>query len=162
MELDELKAGWNVFSDRLRQQEILNKRIIREMIRNRTHSAYASQIRYEWIGLAILLVIMAAVVPFMWTQSPKLTTGSFIWLESVFMISLVVQFYSISLLVIIALIGFFILQKGILIQNVWRWVLFISSLLLTIPIYIFICRRNFQRISTIEQGLEELKEFEEE
>ena len=40
MELEELKAGWNVLNERLAQNEILNKRIIKEMIINRTQSAY--------------------------------------------------------------------------------------------------------------------------
>lgn len=39
MELEELKAGWNVLNDRLAQNEILNKRIIKEMIINRTQPA---------------------------------------------------------------------------------------------------------------------------
>ena len=32
MELEELKAGWNVLNERLAQNEILNKRIIKDMI----------------------------------------------------------------------------------------------------------------------------------
>ena len=38
MELEELKAGWNVLNERLAQNEILNKRIIKDMIVTRTNS----------------------------------------------------------------------------------------------------------------------------
>lgn len=34
MNFDEMKAGWNVLNERLAQSEIINKRIIKEMITN--------------------------------------------------------------------------------------------------------------------------------
>lgn len=38
MELEELKAGWSILNEQLAKSEMLNKRIIKEMITNRTQS----------------------------------------------------------------------------------------------------------------------------
>ena len=40
MNLDEMKNSWNVLNERLEQNEILNKRIIEEMVASKTKSAY--------------------------------------------------------------------------------------------------------------------------
>lgn len=45
--MEELKAGWQVLNERLEQQEILNKRIIKEMVANRTQSAYNRLLRWD-------------------------------------------------------------------------------------------------------------------
>lgn len=45
--MEELKAGWQVLNERLEQQEILNKRIIKEMVANRTRSAYNRLLRWD-------------------------------------------------------------------------------------------------------------------
>ena len=39
MNLDEMKNSWNVLNERLEQNEILNKRIIEEMVASKTKSA---------------------------------------------------------------------------------------------------------------------------
>ena len=62
MELEELKAGWNVLNERLAQNEILNKRIIKEMIINRTQSAYERLFRFDLFGL-ILAFVMCVLFP---------------------------------------------------------------------------------------------------
>lgn len=51
--MDEMKTSWNVLNQKLEQSEILNKRLIREMIASRTQTAYARLWRYNLRTLAI-------------------------------------------------------------------------------------------------------------
>lgn len=67
MELEELQAGWNVLNKRLAQNEILNKRIIKEMIRSRVLNAYQRLLRKNIVGYtvyfaALLLTALAHTV----------------------------------------------------------------------------------------------------
>jgi Ca2+/Na+ antiporter len=64
METDELKAGWSVLSERLEKNEILNKRIIKEMISKRTRSAYNRLLGYNVFGLVILFGVILWVFLF--------------------------------------------------------------------------------------------------
>lgn len=91
MELEELKAGWNVLNERLAQNEILNKRIIKEMITTRTQSAYERLFRFDLFGI-ILLITIAILLPFL---DVVLRAGtkpvSFVLLEGILIIGLVTQ-----------------------------------------------------------------------
>ena len=40
MELDELKTSWNALDKRLAETEIVNLRVVKEMIQQKTKSAY--------------------------------------------------------------------------------------------------------------------------
>lgn len=53
MEMDEMKTSWNVLNEKLQQNEILNKRLIREMIASRTQTAYGRLWRYNLRTLMI-------------------------------------------------------------------------------------------------------------
>ena len=55
MELEELKAGWSILNEQLAKSEMLNKRIIKEMITNRTQSAYERLFRFDLFGLILVL-----------------------------------------------------------------------------------------------------------
>lgn len=71
MELEELQGGWNVLNERLAQNEILNKRIVKEMIRGRVLNAYQRLLRKNIIGYAIhfvALFITALAHPFFGTS----------------------------------------------------------------------------------------------
>lgn len=57
MELEELKAGWSVLNERLEQNEILNKRIIKEMITKRTVAARDRLVRCCASGIVFLLLV---------------------------------------------------------------------------------------------------------
>ena len=63
MNLDEMKNSWNVLNERLEQNEILNKRIIEEMVASKTKSAYDSIYNQELRGLYILLLVALIVLP---------------------------------------------------------------------------------------------------
>lgn len=62
MELEELKAGWNVLNERLAQNEILNKRIIKEMIVTRTNSALSRLKWMNWGGIVLVFVMFILVL----------------------------------------------------------------------------------------------------
>lgn len=57
MELEELKANWNVLNERLEKSEMLNKRIIKEMITKRTVAARDRLIRCCSGGVLFLLLM---------------------------------------------------------------------------------------------------------
>lgn len=61
MELEELKASWGILNERLRQNEILNKRIVKEMITKRTLAARDRMIKVN-VGGAIFILLMAISV----------------------------------------------------------------------------------------------------
>ena len=63
MNLDEMKNSWNVLNERLEQNEILNKRIIEEMVASKTKAAYDSIYNQELRGLYILLLVALIVLP---------------------------------------------------------------------------------------------------
>lgn len=62
MELEELKAGWNVLNERLAQNEILNKRIIKDMIVTRTNSALSRLKWMNWGGIILVFVMFILVL----------------------------------------------------------------------------------------------------
>ena len=62
MELEELKAGWNVLNERLEQNEILNKRIIKEMITKRTVAARDRLLRCCAGGIIFLLLVGTVIL----------------------------------------------------------------------------------------------------
>jgi hypothetical protein len=55
MELEELKTNWFVLNERLAKNEILNKRIIKEMITKRTRTACNQLMGYYLLGLILVL-----------------------------------------------------------------------------------------------------------
>ncbi|MDR3297391.1 MAG: hypothetical protein LBS94_04055 [Prevotellaceae bacterium] len=58
MELEELKAGWSLLSERLERSEVVNRRIVREMVAKRTQTAYGKIQSWNVLGLAICLGMM--------------------------------------------------------------------------------------------------------
>lgn len=95
MELDELKAGWSVLNERLQQQEILNKRIIQEMIRNRTNSARSSMLRFDIFGCVILFIVLV-ILPFFFKSVPVVTASSAVMLEGIMIFAFLLQLYATS------------------------------------------------------------------
>ena len=194
MELEELKAGWNVLNERLAQNEILNKRIIKEMIINRTQSAYERLFRCDLFGLILAFVMCVLFPVLVVTGKIVMQPLSFAVLEGTIGIGFIIQvFFSAILLrfnmekkricelarltliyklwmkrnfmfasglVVSALIAFLFIEKARLVAN---WEIRLILILLFISIMMFYQIRFYLRnIRTIEKGLEELKEFEEE
>lgn len=194
MELENLKAGWGVLNERIQQNEILNKRIISDMIRNRTQSAQSRLFGYE-VFCVLVMVVLCVGLPFVY-HNTIMTFASFMLLEVLMVVTLIGQLYGFSFMArfdiekknivellrlvlqyklytrrthiygpalgVAALIGFFFLQGDKLFTDSWRWVVLgISSVIAVFFGYIQIRFYN-RNITTIETGLKELKEFEEE
>ena len=58
MELEELKLNWELLNKRLEKNEILNKRIIHEMLQKRTITTYNKLFRAEIFCLSLGLVVI--------------------------------------------------------------------------------------------------------
>lgn len=194
MELEELKAGWGVLNERLEQNEILNKRIIKEMITNRTQSAYERLFRYDLFGLLLVLVMCVLFPVLVVTGKIVMQPLSFAFLEGAIGIGLIMQVFFSSILLrfniekkkicelarltltyklwmkrnftfgsgigLTVLIAFLFLEKARLVAN---WEIRLGVTLLFVFIMGFYQIRFYlKNIQTIEKGLEELKEFEEE
>lgn len=65
MELEELKANWNILNERLQKNEILNKRIVEDMITNRILTAQQRLLWKMIIGYCVYLIalLLAAFAP---------------------------------------------------------------------------------------------------
>ena len=99
MNLDEMKNSWNVLNQRLEQNEILNKRIIEEMVASKTKSAYDSIYNQELRGLYIILLCGLIVLPVNRFLGINMKLSSFILLEAVMFLALLFQLvilYSLS------------------------------------------------------------------
>ena len=99
MNLDEMKNSWNVLNERLEQNEILNKRIIEEMVASKTKSAYDCIYNQELRGLYIILLIALIVLPVNRFLGINMKLSSFILLETVMFLALLFQLailYSLS------------------------------------------------------------------
>lgn len=99
MNLDEMKNSWNVLNERLEQNEILDKRIIEEMVASKTKSAYDSIYNQELRGLYIILLCGLIVLPVNRFLGINMKLSSFILLETVMFLALLFQLailYSLS------------------------------------------------------------------
>ena len=99
MNVDEMKNSWNVLNERLEQNEILNKRIIEEMVASKTKSAYDSIYNQELRGLYIILLCGLIVLPVNRFLGINMKLSSFILLEAVMFLALLFQLvilYSLS------------------------------------------------------------------
>ena len=93
MELEELKASWNVLNERLEKSEMLNKRIIKEMITNRTQSAYDRLLRFDLFGLIVGLVISIMFSVLTFAGQLVMKPLSFVVLEGCIVIGVLMQAY---------------------------------------------------------------------
>jgi len=76
MELEDLKKNWNTFSEQLNKNEILNQRIIRDMIIQRTDSTLQKLINTEFVG-GIFIIVMTIFTGIIadYLRYPGITTG---------------------------------------------------------------------------------------
>ncbi|MBO4985243.1 MAG: hypothetical protein J6C87_06325 [Bacteroides sp.] len=98
MNLEEMKQGWNVLNNRLAQNEIVNQRIIKEMIMRKTESAHDILYRQNLRGVIITFLIGAFVLPFGKLQGMPITREAFLVLETYIFLGLLYQGYMFYLL----------------------------------------------------------------
>lgn len=106
MELEELKTSWSVLNERLEKSEMLNKRIIKEMIAGRTQSAYERLFKFDMFGLlwVIGFSILLPIMYFVGGAGMKLVGGvemkplAFALLEGVLIIGAISQIFIVFIL----------------------------------------------------------------
>lgn len=201
MELDELKASWNAFDKRLAESDIVNLRMVKEMIAQKTRRAFDRIYGLNVYYFVVSLLILGVVFPYVYMNTP-ISTTSFGIVETILVIglyphikklnllskfnledkschelsSLVLQYkkvchnetYWTIAIVSIAMVAFYITELGFNQQANYvlgtRVMLVIGLTLLTIALAYVIAqwqrRRHATQMQEIEQGLEELREFE--
>lgn len=97
MELDELKTSWNALDKRLEETEIVNMRIVKEMITQKTKSAYDRIMGLNIYTLVVNLLIISLVFPYIFMNTP-ISTTSFVIVEALILIGLTPHIKKISLL----------------------------------------------------------------
>ena len=203
MELEELKNSWNALDKRLSDSEVVNHRIVKEMIQQKTKTAFDHIVGHNIYGFVVTLIIMCVVFPYVWMNTP-ISLTSFVIVECAMAIGLIPQIRKLLLLskfdlgskpsselrglvlnykkvchnetiwatatVATAFIAFYISELGFNTAAGYSFatnkiLLVVGLTLLTFAIAFAIGlwqrRRHAQEMQEIEQGLKELKEFEE-
>ena len=97
MELEALKASWNKLDERLAETEIVNLRIVKEMIQQKTKSAFDHIMGQNIYSFVVNMLIICGVFPFVYLNTPIQTT-SFAIVEGVMIIGLIPMLWKLSLL----------------------------------------------------------------
>lgn len=201
MELDELKTSWNALDKRLAEAELVNMRMVKEVVSLKTKSAYNGIVGLNTYTFVANLFIIGLVFPYVWTNTP-ISTASFVIVEALMLIGLIPIVRKLLLLskfdvagkniseqsrlvlkykkacnddpfwtigvVTLGFVSFYISELGFntavdygFDNRIW---IVIALTILTLGIGFIIglwqLRRQAQQMHEIEQGLEELREFE--
>ena len=97
MELETLKASWNALDKRLAETEIVNLRIVKEMIQQKTKSAYDGIVGQNIYSFVVNMLIICVVFPYVYMNTP-ISTISFAIVEGVMVIGLIPMIWKLSLL----------------------------------------------------------------
>ena len=88
MELDDLKTSWNALDKRLAETEIVNMRMVKEMVSQKTKSAFNGIVAHNIYNFVVSLVIIGFVFPYVWMHTP-ISTTSFVIVEAVMLVGLI-------------------------------------------------------------------------
>ena len=97
MELEALKASWNKLDERLAETEIVNLRVVKEVIQQKTRSAYDKIVGQNIYSFVVNMLIICVVFPFVYLNTPIQAT-SFAIVEGVMIIGLIPMVWKLSLL----------------------------------------------------------------
>ena len=97
MELEALKASWNKLDERLAETEIVNLRMVKEMIQQKTKSAFDHIMGQNIYSFVVNMLIICGVFPFVYLNTPIQAT-SFAIVEGVMIIGLIPMVWKLSLL----------------------------------------------------------------
>ena len=97
MELEELKNSWNALDKRLSENEVVNLRIVKEMLAQKTKTAFDGIVGHNIYGFVVTLIIMCIVFPYIWMNTP-ITLTSFIIVECAMFVGLIPQIRKLLLL----------------------------------------------------------------
>jgi len=97
MELEALKASWNKLDERLAATEIVNLRVVKEVIQQKTKSAYDSILGQNIYNFVVNMLIICVVFPYVYLNTPIQAT-SFAIVEGVMVIGMIPLVWKLSLL----------------------------------------------------------------
>ena len=97
MELEALKASWNKLDERLAETEIVNLRLVKEMIEQKTKTAYDHIMGQNVYNFVVNMLIICVVFPYVYLNTPIKAT-SFAIVEGVMVIGLIPMVWKLSLL----------------------------------------------------------------
>ena len=97
MELEALKASWNKLDERLAETEIVNLRLVKEVIQQKTKSAYEGIIGQNLYTLVVNVLIICVVFPYVFMNTP-IRTVSFAIVEGVMVIGMIPLIWKLMLL----------------------------------------------------------------
>ena len=97
MELEALKASWNKLDERLAATEIVNLRVVKEVIQQKTKSAYDRIMGQNIYNFVVNMLIICVVFPYVYLNTPIQAT-SFAIVEGVMVIGLIPLVWKLSLL----------------------------------------------------------------
>jgi len=92
-----LKASWNKLDERLAETEIVNLRIVKEMIEQKTKTAYDHIMGQNVYSFVVNMLIICVVFPYVYLNTPIKTT-SFAIVEGVMVIGMIPTVWKLSLL----------------------------------------------------------------
>ena len=97
MELDDLNTSWNALDKRLAETEIVNMRMVKEMVSQKTKSAFNGIVGQNLYNFVVTLVIMGIVFPYVWMHTP-ISTTSFVIVEGAMAVGLILQIWKLLML----------------------------------------------------------------
>ena len=97
MELDDLKTSWNALDKRLAETEIVNMRMVKEMVSQKTKTAFDSIMGHSIYNLVVCTLIICVVFPYVYMNTP-IRPLSFAIVEGMMVIGLIPQIWKLSLL----------------------------------------------------------------
>ena len=97
MELDDLKTSWNALDKRLAETEIVNMRMVKEMVSHKTKSAFNGIVGHNLYSFVVTLIIMGVVFPYVWMHTP-ITLTSFVIVECAMAVGLILQIWKLLML----------------------------------------------------------------
>ena len=97
MELEELKANWNVLDERLAENETVNLRIVKEIITQKTKSAYDRIMGMNYYNLVVCILLTCLLFPYVYMNTP-IKAVSFAIVETVMVLGLIPQIWKLTLL----------------------------------------------------------------
>jgi len=97
MELEALKASWNKLDERLAETEIVNLRLVKEVIQQKTKSAYDRILGQNIYSFVVNMLIICVVFPYVYMNTP-MQSSSFAIVEGVMVIGMIPMIRKLSLL----------------------------------------------------------------
>ena len=97
MELDDLKTSWNALDKRLAETEIVNMRMVKEMVSQKTKTAFDGIMGHNIYNLVVCTLIICVVFPYVYMNTP-IRPLSLAIVEGMMVIGLIPQIWKLSLL----------------------------------------------------------------